>query len=86
MKAIIMAAMVLAACGCGELVSDPVEVRCIAVHIYGDTMEKMGWLNERYTYMTVERLDTKERRNFKQIYGKTGDVFVINWNAEHYTP
>lgn len=61
-----------------------VEVRCVAVHIYGDTKEKAGWASERFTYMTVERADTKERRNFVQVLGQPGDTFKMDWNQSHY--
>lgn len=60
-----------------------VEVQCVDVHIYGSSAAK-GTLSERFTYMTCERLDTKERRNFVQVYGKPGDKFKMNWNEAHY--
>lgn len=68
--------------GCSK--PEMVEVKCIAIHRYGDTKEKSGWMNERFTYMTVERLDTHERRNFVQILGGTNDVFKMDWKQQHY--
>lgn len=71
-------------CGGCSKPAEMVEVKCIAVHRYGDTKEKAGWMNERFTYMTAERLDTHERRNFTQICGQTNDVFKMDWTQQHY--
>jgi hypothetical protein len=71
-------------CGGCSKPAEMVEVKCIAVHCFGDTKEKAGWMNERFTYMTAERLDTHERRNFTQILGQTNDVFEMDWTQEHY--
>jgi len=57
-----------------------VEVKCVSIHIYGDSIAKTGWMNERFTHMVVERTDTRERRVFGSILGKTNEVFMINWN------
>lgn len=67
--------------GCSK--PEMVEVRCVAVHIYGESAAKGTW-SERFTYMTAERSDTKERRNFVQVLGQPGDTFVMDWNQPHY--
>lgn len=59
------------------------EVRCVAVHIYGESAAK-GTLSERFTYMTAERTDTKERRNFVQVLGQPGETFKMEWNQPYY--
>jgi hypothetical protein len=61
-----------------------VEVRCISVHYYGDTLNKTGVWNERLTCMVTERLDTHERRSFVKVYGAVNDVFAMDWNDPHY--
>jgi major membrane immunogen (membrane-anchored lipoprotein) len=76
-----IAALLLLA-GCGRK-SEIVAVQCITVHVYGDSPAK-GTLSERFTYMTAERLDTHERRNFVQIYGQPGEKFLMDWNERHY--
>ncbi len=59
-------------------------MKCIAVHRYGDTKDKMGTMNEPFTHMTVERTDNKERRAFSLILAKPDDVFTMDWNQLHY--
>ncbi len=73
--------MILAACGCRP---QNVEVRCVAIHYYGESPAKGSAFNEQFTFMTVERLDTRERRNFPVILGQTNEVFVMNWSQRHY--
>lgn len=75
-------AIVLLCAGCDK--PEMVDVKCVSVHHYGDTLKQAGVLSERFTYMTGERLDTHERRNFLQVLGQTNDVFRMNWNATHY--
>lgn len=67
--------------GCSK--PEMVEVRCVAVHIYGSS-PAAGTMSERFTYMTAERADTKERRNFVQVLGQPGDTFKMNWNQRYY--
>lgn len=67
--------------GCDK--PEMVEVRCVAIHYYGESPSKSTW-HEHSTYMTAERLDTKERRNFPLILGKTNEVFVMDWNLRHF--
>lgn len=69
--------------GCSESKMVLVQVRCVAIHYYGESPSK-GTMSEQFTYMTAERTDTKERRNFPLILGKTNEVFVMDWNQRHY--
>lgn len=84
MKTILTILLAAALFGCSPEKPEMVSVKCIAIHLYGDTKDKSGWRHERFTYMTVERLDTHERRNFTQIFGQTNDEFVIDWTSAHY--
>lgn len=84
LKYLFLALAIAALSGCGKRFEvENVQVRCVAVHIYGTSPAKDTW-SERFTYMTAERLDTKERRNFVQVYGQPGEVFTMNWNDAHY--
>ena len=76
-----IAALCLFLAGCSQ--REIVEVRVIEVHIYGTSPAKDTW-SERFTYMTAERLDTKERRNFVQVLGQPGEVFKMNWYDTFY--
>jgi len=61
-----------------------VTVKCVAIHHYGDTLAKGGRMHEVFTHMTVERIDTKERRNYyNQILGQTNEVFKILWYPDY---
>lgn len=70
-------------CGCRDA-PEIIEVKCIEVHRYGETRDKHGWADEPFSYMTVERTDTHERRSFREILGQPNDVFKMDWNRPHY--
>ncbi len=81
--AILILAVLLLLCGCGQEKSAPdelVEVKIITVH-----QHVSGW-TDPFTNSLVERTDTHERIYLSAIYGQPGETVKIRitWGNTHW--